>query len=156
MTRYYCTLFDRNYLFKGLALYRSLEAVSVDFTLHVLCMDDITYDLLRQLNLPRARLIRRKDFEDPELLRVKPTRTVAEYCWTCTPSLPLYVLKNSQEIDLVTYLDADLFFFSSPEPIYKELGDKSILIVEHRLAPPFAAHSVNGKYNVGWGKGVIL
>lgn len=150
MMRHYCTLFDRNYLFKGLALYRSLVAVSVDFTLHILCMDDVTYDLLRQLNLPQARLIRRKHFEDPELLRVKPTRTIAEYCWTCTPSLALYVLRNNPQIDLITYLDADLFFFSSPEPIYKELGDKSILIVEHRLSPHFSEYSVNGKYNVEW------
>lgn len=150
MTRYYCTLFDRNYLFKGVALYRSLEAFGGDFILHILCMDDVTYDVLTRMNLTRSRLIRRDDFEDPDLLRVKPSRSVAEYCWTCTPSLPLYVLRTQPDIDLITYLDADLFFFSTPEPIFTELGNQSILLVEHKFAPRFADLAVNGKFNVEW------
>ena len=148
--RHYCTLFDRNYLLRGLALYRSLERYGRPFVLHVLCMDDTVYELFDRMALPGVRLIRRADFEDPELLAVKPTRTVAEYCWTCTPSLPLYVLEHNSDLELITYVDADLFFFSSPEPIFEEFGDGSILIVEHRFSPHFAHFSVNGKYNVEW------
>lgn len=150
MRRHYCTLFDRNYLFKGIALYRSLEEFGGDFILHILCMDDVTYALLDRMTLVRARLIRREDFEDPALIRVKPTRTVAEFCWTCTPSLPLYVLRTHPDVDLITYLDADLYLFSSPEPIFSEFGDQSILIVEHKFSPQFSEHAVNGKYNVEW------
>lgn len=148
--RHYCTLFDRNYLLKGLALYRSLGQHGGNFVLHILCMDDVVYELFGRMRFDNVRLIRRVDFEDPELLGVKPTRTVAEYCWTCTPSLPLYVLEHNPEIDLITYLDADLYFFSSPEPIFDEFGDASILIVEHNFAPRFKQYEVNGKYNVEW------
>jgi len=148
--RHYCTLFDRNYLLKGLALYRSLGQHGGSFVLHILCMDDVVYELFGRMRFDNVRLIRRVDFEDPELLGVKPTRTVAEYCWTCTPSLPLYVLDHNPEIDLITYLDADLYFFSSPEPIFDEFGDASILIVEHHFAPRFKQYEVNGKYNVEW------
>jgi len=148
--RHYCTLFDRNYLLKGLALYRSLERYAGGFTLHVLCMDDMVHDLLGRLSLPHVKRIRRVDFEDPQLLAVKPTRSVAEYCWTCTPSLPLYLLARDPDIEMITYLDADLYLFSSPDPIFEELGDKSILIVEHRFSPCFRHFEVNGKYNVEW------
>lgn len=148
--RHYCTLFDRNYLLKGLALYRSLTRHSGEFVLHILCMDDVVYELFGRMGFANVRLILRADFEDPELLAVKPTRTVAEYCWTCTPSLPLYVLDRNPDVDLITYLDADLFFFSSPEPIFEEFGDASILIVEHHFAPRFKQYEVNGKYNVEW------
>jgi hypothetical protein len=113
-------------------------------------MDDWVYEFLTSMRLPQVRLIRRTDFEDVELLAVKPTRTVAEYCWTCTPSLPLYVLDRNADMDLITYLDADLCFFSSPEPIFEELGSKSILIVEHRFIPRLAHFAENGKYNVEW------
>lgn len=149
-TRFYCTHFNRNYLLKGIALYRSLERYGGEFFLHIVCLDNTTYKLLQKLHLNRARLIPPEDFEDPELLRVKPTRTVAEYCWTCTPSVPLYVLDHNPEITLLTYLDADLFFFSSPEPIFKEFGDSSILLIEHRFAPRYSEYEVNGRFNVGW------
>lgn len=148
--RHYCTHFDRNYLLKGIALYRSLERHAGAFVLHVVCLDDTTYELLERLRFGNVRLIRRADFEDPALLAVKPTRTVAEYCWTCTPSVPLYVLGRDPAIDLITYLDADLYFFSSPEPIFEELADRSILLIEHRFAPRYAEYEVNGRFNVGW------
>lgn len=148
--RHYCTLFDRNYLLKGLALYHSLTQHSGGFVLHILCMDDVVHELLGRMGFDNVRLIRRVDFEDSELLAVKSTRTVAEYCWTCTPSLPLYILDHDPSIDLITYLDADLFFFSSPEPIFEEFGDASILIVKHNFAPRFKQYELNGKYNVGW------
>jgi hypothetical protein len=150
MTRHYCTLFDRNYFFKGLALHRSLETHGGDYVLHILCMDDAAHEMLVGMGLPNVRLIRHADFADPALLAVRPQRSVAEYCWTCTASLPLYVLDRNPEIDLITYLDADLYLYSSPEPLFCELGDRSILILEHRFAPRFAHFAESGKFNVEW------
>jgi hypothetical protein len=152
--RHYCTLFDHNYLIKGLAMYQSLERHSGPFKLHILCMSDLAYDTLNALKLshalPHAELVRLVEFEDPALLAVKPERSIAEYCWTCAPCLPVYVLQQSREIDFITYLDADLLFFSSLEPIYEEIGDASSVIVEHRFSPRFMSSLVNGRYNVQW------
>lgn len=116
--------------------------------LHVLCMDDIVFDALDRLNLDNIQLIRLNDFEDDELRKAKRDRSIAEYCWTCTPSLPLYVLGKDPSIELITYLDADLYFFNSPEPVFGEFGDKSILIIEHRFMDRLKHLVVNGKYNV--------
>ena len=86
---YFCTLFDRNYLYKGVAMYKSLESICSSFHLFILCMDDDTYDTLKLLGLENCSLIRLVDFEDEQLLQAKQDRSRAEYCWTCTPSLPL-------------------------------------------------------------------
>lgn len=147
-TRYFCTYFDKNYLYRGLAMYRSLEKYCDDFMLHILCMDDQTFSLLKELNLQKAQLIKLEDFEDEKLLAIKDERTPVEYYWTCTPSLPLYLLKK-YNYNMITYVDADLMFFSSPEKIFEELGDNSILVIEHRFKGNIAQKEAdNGKYNV--------
>jgi hypothetical protein len=149
-TRHYCTLFDSNYLIKGLAMYQSLEKHGDDFSIHILCMDDVAYDLLTELKLRRAVLIRLAEFEDAALLAIKSSRTIAEYCWTCAPCLPVHILERHPEIDFITYLDADLLFYSSLQPIYDEIGAASSVIVEHRFSPRFMPAIVNGRYNVQW------
>jgi len=148
MTHHFCTLFDKNYLYKGLALYNSLERNCLDFRLFILCMDDITYELLNKLSLSNATLISLKEFEDSDLLQIKPTRTVEEYCWTCTASLLSYILKKWNNLEKITYLDADLFFYSDPQPIFDEFGQDSVFITEHNFPRGKKELIVFGKYNV--------
>jgi hypothetical protein len=149
--RYYCTYFDRNYLYKGLALYRSLHRHSTQFTLWILCFDEETYNILDRMKLREVKLISLSEFEQHnlELLEVKRTRNQVEYYWTCTPSLPYYILRHHPEIDIITYFDADLYFYQDLHPLYTELGQKSILIVGHRYSPDhIAAQSRRGIFNV--------
>lgn len=149
---HFCTYFDRNYLSRGLVLYRSLARhCQRPFTLWVLCFDAITYQTLDRLCLAGVRLIALDQFEagDSDLQRAKTERSLVEYFWTCTPSLPLYIF-NHLQVDSIMYLDADLCFYSDPMPVYSEMGDGSILIVEHRY-PAEHAHlaATSGIYNVG-------
>jgi hypothetical protein len=59
------------------------------------------------------------------------------------------LLKENPAIDVLTYLDADLFFYSDPGPIYKELETGSILIVPHRFSESMQYKEKYGIYNVG-------
>ena len=146
----FCTLFDRNYLFKGLALHESLQRHVKDFTLWILCMDDTAFDVLGRIDLPNTKLLSLSQFEDEKLLAAKKTRTQAEYCWTCTPSLPLYLLEHEPDLESIIYLDADLFFSSDPAPVCEELGEGSVGIVGHRFAPRWESLTEDsGIYNVG-------
>jgi len=121
----------------------------MEFTLWILCMDEPTYSILERMRLENVRLIPLDDFEDDALREAKRNRTFAEYCWTCTAPLISFVIQNEPTASLVTYLDADLFFYSNPQPIYDELGDGSILIVGHRFSPEYTAQEeTSGIYNV--------
>lgn len=150
---YFCTYFDSNYLPRGLALFRSLQAHCPDFTLWVLCLDETAYTLLSRLALPGVEIIALADFEqdDNELLQAKTGRSLIEYYFTITPSLPLYVFNRWPEVEQLTYLDADLFFFASPQPLFDEIGDASVSLISHRF-PPDAQEQADafGIYNVGW------
>lgn len=143
----FCTLFDSNYLSRGLTMYESLSAHCKEFHLYIFAFDDLCLQILNQLQLKEVTIISLSEFEDDELLKIKDSRTPVEYCWTCTPSIIRYCLNHFQ-LEMCTYLDADLFFFSSPEPIFKELGEKSILITEHRFSKKYEEFIINGIYNV--------
>ncbi len=143
----FCTLFDSNYLSRGLTLYHSLERVCDNFHLYIFAFDDRSFVILNTLQLRHATVIPLNKFEDPDLLGVKPTRTRAEYCWTSTSSTILYVLNNFP-VDQCTYLDADMMFFASPKPLFDEMEGKSILITEHRYSPQYNKEALSGKYCV--------
>lgn len=143
----FCTLFDTNYLSRGLALYRSLKNVCDDFHLYIFAFDNACFNILTKMDLEKTTIISLTEFEDEDLLNVKSTRTKAEYCWTSTSSTILHVLEK-YKVDSCTYLDADIYFYSSPEPIFDELADKSILITEHRYSPQYDKSKKSGKYCV--------
>lgn len=148
---YFCTYFDQHYIDRGLALYHSLARHCSPFQLWILCMDDVTYQTLSEMHLPQIHLVSLTEFEkdDQPLQKAKQNRSLIEYYFTCTPSLPIYVLDHAPEVDVITYLDADLYFFSSIEPIYKELGNGSVLIIGHRFPPELKKKEIYGIYNVG-------
>jgi hypothetical protein len=146
-----CTLFNKLYLPQGLALYRSLlRTASQGFVLHVLCMDDFTAEVLERMALPCLNIIRLDEIEDDTLRAVKATRSIGEYCWTCTTPLLLHVLGSSPPNAVVAYIDADIRFFSDPGAIFEELGDGSIYVHEHNFASEYASLVASaGRFNVG-------
>src|SRR5258707_4329325 len=150
--RHYCTYFDVNYLTRGLALHESLQKQSKeDFTLWVLCFDEATHDALTRMNLPEIKPVRLDEYErdDLALQNAKKNRTMVEYYWTCSRSLHLYLFRENSEIDEITYVDADLLFFSDPKPIFDAFGNGSILIIEHRFPAELKYLEVHGVFNVG-------
>ena len=153
MSPEFCTLFDVNYLPRGLALHASLREVDPDARLRAFCMDERTHGILEALDLPGLSAVSLADLErrDPELAAVKPDRTHVEYCWTATPSVLRDSLSQEPDLNAITYLDADVFFFSNPSPLFAELGGDSVQIVPHRYAPAYS-HQVatSGIYNVEW------
>ncbi len=145
----YCTLFDSNYLTRGLAMYESLRKHSDSFHLYIFAFDDRSYKLLNKLDLEFTTIISLKEFEDDDLLKVKPTRTTAEYCWTCTPSVIKYCIEK-YNLESCTYLDADLYFYSDPSILIEEMEKekRSVLITEHRYTPEYDQSATSGIYCV--------
>lgn len=150
--RYFCTYFDSNYLARGLALHRSLVAYVGEFELHVLCLDHKTEDVLRQKALSGVRLVPVAELTAhyPRLAECQSDRSKLEFYFTCAPWLMRHVLPGLPAGELLNYLDADLYFFSSPQPIFDEIGPASIAITPHRFPAVLSHLERYGKYNVGW------
>ena len=136
MTEHFITLFDSGFLPNGLALHSSLRRHDPNSVLWILSMDDDTFEVLSSLNLTGVRLLRLSEVETPALLAIKPTRSVAEYCWTLTPFTADMVFDREEAVQRVTYLDADMWFLRSPAPIFADLEDSGAasLITPHAYA----------------------
>ncbi len=113
---HFCTLFDSHYLPHGLVLYESMAGHSDDFCLHALCMDDVAYRVLSELDLPLLVPLPIQTLEqhDPELAAVRAERSRVEYCWTASASLSLSILDRAPAADVITYVDADVRFYDDP------------------------------------------
>lgn len=150
--RFYCTHFDINYLAHALSLLDSLDKRDNYFVLFMFCMDNESFKHLKNLDLPNAIIISYLDLEEaiPELKIAKLNRSKVEYFYTCSPAICYFTIMNYFEVNLITYLDSDLYFFSSPGPLFEELGNNSIGIIEHRFHWLTKRNIIYGKFNVGW------
>lgn len=148
----FCTLFDSNYLDKGLALYRSLSEVCGNFYLYVFAFDDLAYSILQKMDLQNLKVINISDIEDEELRAVKKERSRGEYCFTCTPIIIEHVLDRYNE-EMCTYLDSDLYFYANPQVLFEEMEAEkaSVLITPHNYYPCLESkidEKYKGKYCV--------
>ncbi|MFI5165060.1 MAG: glycosyl transferase [Thermoanaerobaculales bacterium] len=148
----FCTYFDHRYLPRALALVHSLRRWCPEFRLHALCFDEPARAGLQALALPEVVPLPAPELERayPALKAAETSRSRVEYYFTCSPFLASFVFDREPAIDTLTYLDADLFFFSDAAPLFREMGDAAVAIIGHRFPPRLRALEAFGRYNVGW------
>jgi len=150
--RYYCTYFDSNYLVRALPMILSLKkCCRHPYVIYVLCLDDVCFSTVKSLNYSGVIPIPLAELEavDNVLFSVKSGRSKIEYYFSCTAAFMRFLFSRFTEIDLLTYLDSDLYFFSSLDPVFEELGSSSILIIPHRFSDRLKFLQKNGQFNVG-------
>ncbi|HCI54506.1 MAG TPA: hypothetical protein PLN06_00425 [Bacteroidales bacterium] len=148
--KYICTYFDKNFLPRGLALYKSIGRFHNSFIFYVLALDNETYDYLQSLEYENLVIISPSSYNS--YFNISPDRysDKKQYYFSATPNLCLYIMQNYPEVNLLLYLDADVYVFNSLDCLYDEMGEASIAICSHRFHPLFKLLSKNyGHYNVG-------
>ena len=146
----FVTLFDKNYMSRGLVLYNSLtENCKSDFTLYVLAMDDVVSKYLRGLEYKNLVIITVDDMKVmyPVLDRLEKERTRGEFSWTLSSFSIQYAIRQFN-LESCIYVDSDICFYNDPQILLNELGDKSVMITEHNYTPEYDQSSTSGKYCV--------
>jgi len=148
----FATIFDSNYLSRGLAMYNSLVMFCPSAKLFIICLDDSLFTYLILKNHPNITPISLKDVEIKyeELGLIKQSRSYVEYIFTLSPFIALYILEKFPEINLITTLDADILFFSDPSVLFNDIESFSIAITPHRFNKYINFLEKYGKYNVSF------
>ena len=148
---FYCTYFDSNYLPRGIAMIRSLRRQDPASIIYVLCLDDATYSVMLNSN-ENVNLIHISDLvsADPEFASSRNNRTQIEWYFTATSCLVNYIVQKYPTIHYLYYLDSDLYFYSSIQPLIEECKNTSAQVIEHRFSAQMQHLIVYGRFNVGW------
>lgn len=142
---YYCTIFDAAYLSRAICMYESLIKHCEDIALVAFCFDAKSEHVMTSLALKNVIVVGLKQFENEKLLSIKGGRSKGEYCWSCKASAIKYVF-DKYNAHTCTYLDADLYFFSSPEKIERELDSASVVLTRHNFTEKYDTSLLNGIY----------
>jgi hypothetical protein len=149
---YFATIFDINYLSRGLAFYDSMYKHHRDFVLYIVCLDDKVYSFFLENKFEKVTPVQLAEIENfyPELLVVKAERSKIDYIFTLSPYYPSFILSHNPEIPFICSLDVDQYFFGSCEPVFKELEKHSVLIMPHRFPDKLKHLEKYGIYNVSF------
>lgn len=150
----YCTLFDSNYMERGIALIDSIISLRQQNTIYVVALDDSCEQYLSRKKYNSVVVISPRDFIDDELAMAKGDRDWKSFCWTCQASVPHYIFRK-YDIGYLIYMDADIFFYRSPNYLIDELKatSSSVAISPHNFPPNITGHYLRkacGKYCSGF------
>ncbi|HOR85791.1 MAG TPA: putative nucleotide-diphospho-sugar transferase [Bacillota bacterium] len=129
----FCTISTKYRLHQCIALYNSIRRFLPEAILAVLCMDEDTRRLLNAAKLSGIRIVPLEALENKELMAVKEKRSLCEYCWTMKPALLQYLFGKYKEVEVILYLDADLYFFDNPEKLLSRKKRWNVLLTTHKV-----------------------
>ena len=146
----FCTVTDKNFVYKCIALCNSIEKYISNSKIWILCLDEESENLIKKLEIQNTETISVSNLNDPELEKTRLTRTKQEFAWTCKPNFMNYLLQI-KKVNTLIFTDSDLLFYNSIESVLEKYKNASILITSHKfskkkeyLAP------VVGYYNSGF------
>ena len=149
---YYCTYVDTNYLVRFLALSSSLNIHDKEHRIFALCLDDQSALILKALNKNSVSIIHLSELEkfDAELYATRLSRNLVDYYQTATPCYMRFIFEIHPSVNQVTFLDPDIYLFSSPQPIFKEIGECSIAVIENNFSKNKNVKDATANYYVSW------
>ncbi len=150
--RHWATVVSHEYLPQLKVLFASMQRHCRPFKLHVYCWDVETQAWCESVSSPElsgtGASTQALTFALPG-----PSRTKAETIWTVRSAWSELVSRH--EDAPVVQLDADLMFFSSPEPLFEEVGKAKLGVISHNFGfgdtpgPTVKTHGRYGTFNAG-------
>ncbi|MBS5940014.1 hypothetical protein [Clostridium sp.] len=153
----FCMVVSRTRLIQAIACFLSLYKTMDNFKVYILCVDEKCYEFLKKINFDKIVLVTISELNREDLLAIKASRKLNQYCWTLKPGFIKYILTLEESIKRVTYIDSDLFFYQNPNVIFENQPYDSVLLSSGEVFLPMYSKEVNntiqsltGNFNSGF------
>jgi hypothetical protein len=149
--RAYITYFDQRYPARAVIMISSLRRHDPSAEIFALCFDQPARTVISALADPMIEIIAPETIYsfDPHLATCSYRDRWPFYA-THKPVLPLYVFKRRPDLVSIVHIDADMQLFSSPLPLFDEIGEASIALSPLRFSfYPGRARSY-GEFDAGF------
>jgi hypothetical protein len=146
----FCTLTDKNFVYKCLALFNSLQTQMPESTLWVLCLDSESEMLFKKLQKKNLRTLTVTDLGNKELKALRASRTKQEFAWTCKPSLMSHLLEK-EKLETLIFADSDLLFYMPVGSLFAAHPQASVMLTSHKFSQKKAyIADIAGYFNSGF------
>ncbi len=153
----FCMVVSRTRLIQAIACFLSLYKNMDNFKVYILCVDEKCYEFLKEINLDKIVLVTIAELNREDLLAIKASRKLNQYCWTLKPGFIKHIFTLDDSINRVTYIDSDLFFYQNPNVIFENQPDASVLLSSGEIFLPMYSKEFNqtmqtltGNFNSGF------
>ena len=150
--KYFCTISDQPDQSDCLALCTSLLSHVGEFNLTILTLTEGAAGVSRIQANQHLRVLSSAELisQYPALAAARADRTALEFSLTGKSWLMRHLLPQIPAGELLTYLDPSLYFFSSPQVIYAEIGEASVAITPFCYPHALAHRERRGKFSTSW------
>ncbi len=153
----FCMVVSRTRLIQAIACFLSLYKNMDNFKVYILCVDEKCYEFLKEINSDKIVLVTIAELNREDLLAIKDSRKLNQYCWTLKPGFIKHIFTLDDSINRVTYIDSDLFFYQNPNVIFENQPDASVLLSSGEIFLPMYSKEFNqtmqtltGNFNSGF------
>lgn len=139
MKTHFACAFDKNFVIRGVATYRSIMESMPNVHFWFLCLDNETKPMVEKFNFKNVTCITLEEMGNKELMETRKDRNRTEFAMTSKSNFLSYLIKSNKvsEEDLLILTDVDMIFYPTlREFIERERKDtkNSIFLTPHKFA----------------------
>ena len=148
---YFFSIIDKNYILRGLTLFKSFKPfLNTKNKFILVTVDTFSFEFIKKINFKNLLIININEFSNKKLKKIRQDRKINEFCWTLKPISIEYIFYKFKNSKWVTYLDSDSMIYND---LGKCLDDKyDVLLTPHRASEKYCSKIVQnvGFYNAGF------
>lgn len=148
----YFTVSDRNFLPRTLSMCKSLRMFDQENRIIFFAIEPLSKNEFLEFSKIQVEILQVDTYIGLDLfIDLKTKRSLLEFVWTLPSLLLSRIMLSETDFSDVTYLDADIYFYSDPSIVWEEVKVGNVSVVPHNFSDRLKMiFQESGDFNVSW------